>query len=85
MLRRRCSYPGGSNDAVAELKGRVWARSIEKSELGAYEERYKVISSRLVGGRPFLHVLGQGDPESGFSVAAPNLEDVFFTRIRGWN
>ena len=81
----RVLFEGHPDDAVAELKGRVWQRSIDKSELGAYQERYKVISSRLVGGRPYLHVLGQGEPESGFSVAPPNLEDVFFTRIRGWN
>jgi len=81
----RVLLEGHPDDAVAELKGRVWQRSIHKSELSAFDERYKVISSRLVGGRPFLHVLGEGDLENGFSVAVPNLEDVFFTRIRGWS
>ena len=38
--------------AVAQLKGRVWQRSIAKADLPGYEQRYRVISSRLVGGRP---------------------------------
>jgi ABC-2 type transport system ATP-binding protein len=81
----RVLYQGRPDAAIAELQGRVWQRSIQKSELPQYEERYRVISSRLVGGRPYLHVLGEKTPEDGFSPTAPNLEDVFFTRIRGWN
>ena len=81
----RVLYQGRPDAAIAELQGRVWQRSIQKSELPQYEERYRVISSRLVGGRQYLHVLGDENPEDGFSPTAPNLEDVFFTRIRGWN
>jgi ABC-2 type transport system ATP-binding protein len=81
----RVLYQGGPDAAIAELEGRVWQRSILKSELAQYEERHRVISSRLVGGRPYLHVLSGKNPEDGFSATAPNLEDVFFTKIRGWN
>jgi ABC-2 type transport system ATP-binding protein len=78
-------FEGQPDDAIAQLKDRVWQRSIEKAQLGEYEQRYKVISSRLVGGRPLLHILGTQSPEDGFRPATPDLEDVFFTRIRGWN
>jgi ABC-2 type transport system ATP-binding protein len=78
-------YQGGPEGAIAELKGRVWHRSIAKNELPAYEEKYKVISNRLVGGRPLLHVLSPQSPGEGFSASSPDLEDVFFTKIRGWN
>jgi ABC-2 type transport system ATP-binding protein len=81
----RVLYEGRPDDAVAQLKGRVWQRSIAKSELGSYEDRYKVISNRLVAGHPHLHVLSPTPPEDGFMPSAPDLEDVFFTRIRGWN
>ena len=63
----------------------MWQRSIAKSELADYQQRYQVISSRLVGGRPFLHVLSAEAPDDGFAPSAPDLEDVFFTKIRGWN
>jgi ABC-2 type transport system ATP-binding protein len=81
----RVLFEGQPDAAIGELKGRVWQRSIAKSELPDYEKRYRVISSRLVGGRPFLHVLSEQPPEDGFASIAPDLEDIFFTKIRGWN
>ncbi|MFZ0959783.1 MAG: ABC transporter ATP-binding protein [Terriglobia bacterium] len=81
----RVLYEGRPDDAIATLQGRVWQRSIAKSELAEYQQRCQVISSRLVGGRPFLHVLSAEAPEDGFAPSAPDLEDVFFTKIRGWN
>jgi ABC-type multidrug transport system ATPase subunit len=81
----RVLFEGRPDDAIAALQGRVWQRSIVKSELADYQQRYQVISSRLMGGRPFLHVLSAEAPEDGFAPSAPDLEDVFFTKIRGWN
>ena len=78
-------YEGKPDDAVAQLKDRVWQRSIAKADLASYEQRYRVISNRLVGGRPHLHVLSAQSPEDGFAPSVPDLEDVFFTCIRGWN
>jgi len=81
----RVLFEGKPEAAISELKGRVWQRSIPKSDLPAFEERYKIISSRLVGGRPFIHVLSQQPLNGGFSPSSPDLEDVFFTKIHGWN
>jgi ABC-2 type transport system ATP-binding protein len=81
----RVLYEGKPDDAVAQLKDRVWQRSIAKADLPGYEQRYRVISNRLVGGRPHLHVLSAQSPEDGFAPSVPDLEDVFFTHIRGWN
>jgi len=81
----RVLFEGGPQAAIAELNGRVWQRSIAKPELPAYEKQYRVISSRLVGGRPFLHVYSEQPLQDGFSPSHPDLEDVFFTKIRNWN
>jgi ABC-2 type transport system ATP-binding protein len=81
----RVLYEGKPDEAVAELKGRVWQRSIAKADLPSYEQRYRVISNRLVGGHPLLHVLSPQTPADEFVPSIPDLEDVFFTRIRGWN
>jgi ABC-type multidrug transport system ATPase subunit len=81
----RVLFEGRPEAALAELEGRVWQRSIAKADLPVYERSYRVISSRLVGGRPSLHVLSAEPPDAGFVPSAPGLEDVFFTKIRGWN
>lgn len=78
-------FQGRPDDAISELKGRVWQRSIAKAELSDYEAHHKIISSRLVGGRPFIHVLSEQPLNGGFQASMPDLEDVFFTKIRGWN
>jgi ABC-2 type transport system ATP-binding protein len=81
----RVLYQGRPDAAITELNGRVWQRSIEKTDLPAYEERFRVISNRLIGGRPSLHVLSDQPLDSGFVASPPDLEDVFFTKIQGWS
>jgi ABC-2 type transport system ATP-binding protein len=78
-------FQGRPDDAISALKGRVWQRSIAKTELSDYEAGHRIISSRLVGGRPFIHVLSDQPLNGGFQASVPDLEDVFFTKIRGWN
>src|SRR5580693_9858433 len=46
----RVLYEGNPDNAVAQLKHRVWQRSIAKSDLAEHESRCQVISNRLVGG-----------------------------------
>jgi ABC-2 type transport system ATP-binding protein len=78
-------YEGEPQAAISELSGRIWHRSIEKLELAHYEQSFRVVSNKLVGGRPFLHVFGETLPGDGFLSSPPDLEDVFFTKIRNWN
>jgi len=78
-------FQGRFDDAIAELKGCVWQRLIVKMELFKFDEQYKIISSCLVGGRPQIHVLSEQALNGGFQASVPDLEDVFFTKIRGWN
>jgi ABC-type multidrug transport system ATPase subunit len=78
-------YQGHPQDAIAQLNGRIWQISISKTELDDHEQRYQVVSNKLVGGRPFLHVYSTSTLSNGFAPSAPGLEDVFFTKIRSWN
>jgi len=81
----RVLYQGRPQDAIAQLQGRIWEISVAKTELGGYEQHYQVVSSRLVAGRPFLHVYSPAPLSEGFAPTTPNLEDFFFTKIRSWN
>mgnify|MGYP002804684663 CR=1 FL=1 len=48
----------------------------------AYEAKNVVLSTRLVGSRPVIHVHGATDPGDGYAAVAPDLEDVYFQRLR---
>jgi ABC-2 type transport system ATP-binding protein len=67
---------------ASELEGKVWRKSIEKSEVEAYENSMTVISSRLLAGRPSIHVFSEGPPGDGFEPVAPDLEDVYLAAIK---
>ena len=73
---------GEPREAIRSLDGRVWRRSIDKAELDSYRARMTILSTRLAGGRTLLHVLADAPPEPGFEPVAPDLEDVYFGRLR---
>lgn len=76
-------YQGAPEDAVADLHGQVWQKSIERQEMERYKSEYQLISEKLIAGRPLIHILSDSDPGNGFNKVEPNLEDVFFTHIHG--
>lgn len=69
-------------EAIASLEGRVWRRTIDKAELDSYRARMTILSTRLLAGRTQIHVLADGSPGEGFVAVAPDLEDVYFGRLR---
>ncbi|OZB58591.1 MAG: multidrug ABC transporter ATP-binding protein, partial [Lysobacterales bacterium 13-68-4] len=69
-------------EAIASLEGRVWRRTIDKSELDGYRARLTILSTRLLAGRTQIHVLADHSPGEGFVAVAPDLEDVYFGRLR---
>jgi ABC-type multidrug transport system ATPase subunit len=76
-------YAGAPNDALKGLVGKVWEKSIAKSELERFMASGTLISNKLVAGKPVIHVLGEQRPEDGFASVEPSLEDVFFSHIHG--
>ncbi len=74
-------YKGSPTDALKELAGKVWSKTIERDELESYKSQFHVISDKMVAGKPQIHVLNDSNPGSGFTAVDPNLEDAFFTKI----
>jgi ABC-type multidrug transport system ATPase subunit len=75
-------YAGIPDAALGELGGKIWEKIILKAELGDYEKNFQVISSKLVAGKPIIHIFSEDDPGEGFQPAEPGLEDVFFSKIK---
>ncbi len=73
---------GRPADAIAGLADHVWRKQVAKAALADYEANHAVLSTRLVAGHPVIHVFSAGQPEEGFERIAPDLEDVYFQRLR---
>jgi ABC-2 type transport system ATP-binding protein len=77
-------FAGAPDAALAELEGKIWERAITKLEMVFYQSSYQVISSKLVAGKPIIHVMADEQPD-GFVATEANLEDVFFAKIASTN
>ena len=73
---------GEPREAIRSLEGRIWRKRVDKAELGEVIQQHAVLSSRLVGGQPVVHVLADGVPGDGFAAVPANLEDVYFGELR---
>ena len=82
MNKGKVLLTGRPMDAIAELESQVWRKQVEKSELKRYEQDFTLLSTRLVAGSPVIHVFSADRPEVGFQRVAPDLEDVYFQRLR---
>jgi|TARA_B100000768_G_scaffold160548_1_gene160161 ABC-type multidrug transport system ATPase subunit len=75
-------FSGAPDDGINELKGKVFEKQIAKSELDSYKDNHKVISNKLIAGKPVIHILNDKAPDKSFKKIDPSLEDVFFTNIQ---
>lgn len=67
--------------AIAALQGKIWRRVVERAQLPEYQQRFAVVSTKLLGGRTVVRVRADGQPEEGFEPSEPSLEDVYFTAM----
>lgn len=72
---------GAPHELMANVKGKVWAKTINRDALPDYQAQYEVISTRLFAGELIIHVLSDGDPANGFASVNGGLEDVYFSTL----
>ena len=82
MNKGQVLLTGRPSDAIDALANQVWRKQVATATLGDYEHRHTVLSTRLVAGNPVIHVFAPERPEEGFEQVAPDLEDVYFQRLR---
>jgi len=80
LANGRVQLEGKPTDLIAATRGRIWARTIDRSELEKYQESHEIISTRLFAGRSVIHVLADQKPE-GFEPVEGGLEDVYFSTL----
>jgi len=74
-------YKGTPQNAIDELKGMVYQKVVDREDLKDYASKYSIISNKMVGGKPLIHIFNESNPGEGFELVKPNLEDVFFSKI----
>jgi ABC-type multidrug transport system ATPase subunit len=73
---------GEPQAAIDGIRNRVWRRTVSQEALPDYQQRFNVLSTRLVAGRPQINVYAESQPDDGFVSVEPDLEDVYFLQIR---
>jgi len=63
------------------LQGKVFSKIVEKSALESIRNEFRVLTSRLIEGRPLVYVYSDGAPGEGFESVEAGLEEVYFYHI----
>jgi len=77
----RILLEGAPQDLIAELRGRIWQKAIERAEFDDHADSHRLISTRLLAGRTIIHVASDTSPGEGFTPAAGSLQDVYFSTL----
>lgn len=80
LANGRVQLEGKPADLIAQARGKVWRKTIARTEVQDYQQRYEVISTRLFAGNSVIHVLADEQPQ-GFDPVEGGLEDVYFSTL----
>jgi ABC-type multidrug transport system ATPase subunit len=81
LVNGRVQLEGAPLELISATRGSIWMKTIDRSALPQYQERYEIISTRLFAGQTILHVLSDRDPGDGFAPADAGLQDVYFSTL----
>ena len=68
--------------AIADLREKVWQRTVDRAELAEFQRTHSVISTKLAGGKTIVRVVAEQEPSPEFEPATATLEDVYFAALR---
>ena len=72
---------GNPNTLKSKLEGKIWVKTITKTELQNYQKQFDVISTRLHSGRTLIQILADDQPENGFEAIPPDFESLYFSTL----
>jgi ABC-type multidrug transport system ATPase subunit len=65
--------------AIADLRGKIWQRTVTHEELDALEREQRVISTKMRAGQTSVHVYAESSPGALFEAVEPDMKDVYFS------
>jgi ABC-2 type transport system ATP-binding protein len=72
---------GNPEEMLNSYQGKIWSKRVEKDEVARYQADYKLVLSKLSGGKMMVHVYSDTDPGNGFVTERATLEDIYFANI----
>lgn len=81
IVQARVRLTGDPRTVMDDLRGRIWLKTIEKSDPEDDRRDFSVISSRWAGGRVMIHVLPEEPLDQGFQRVDADLKDVCFSTL----
>jgi len=72
---------GSPLQMMEKLQGRLYQKTIYKSDLNYYKHSFQVINERLFLGKPVIHIVSDIHPGDGFKAVDANLEDVYMSQM----
>jgi ABC-type multidrug transport system ATPase subunit len=82
IVKGQVLIQGEPQAAIDTLRDKVWRRTVTAEALPEYQQQFNVLHTRLVGGKPQIHVFADHQPDAGFVAVDPDLEDVYFLHVR---
>ncbi|MBS1537019.1 MAG: ABC transporter ATP-binding protein [Bacteroidetes bacterium] len=77
----KVALSGSPESVIDKVRGKIWKRFVEKHEMESITSEYSVISTRMIAGKPLVHVYSDEQLSDGFVNIEPDLEDVYFHQI----
>ena len=68
-------------ELIDSLKGKVYQKTILRTELAHYKKQYTVINDKLFLGKPVIQVYSETPLGNGFELIDAGLEEVYFSQI----
>jgi ABC-type multidrug transport system ATPase subunit len=73
---------GSPKALMNEIKEQVWFKQSENLNVSELEQQYNVLSTKSIGVNKAVYVQSTTQPESGFELIEPTLEDVYFNTLK---
>ncbi len=72
---------GNPLQLIEQLNGKVYQKSIQRTEVAAYKKAYQVVNDKLFLGKPIIQIISEENPGNGFTAVEATLEEVYFSQI----
>jgi len=73
---------GSPKSLMDEMKDQVWFKQSRNLNVSELQLHYNVLSTKNMGSNKTVYVQSTTQPESGFELIEPTLEDVYFNALK---